>query len=77
MPGSTEKQVLGRIWRIVVRLEVVEVRAGAVDFVGDVVAGAVRKVVGESGCTDHGAGCVVGFVAADGAACRRRPARRR
>ncbi len=46
-------------------LEVVEVRAGAVDFVGDVVAGAVGEVVGESGGADDGAGGIVGFKAAD------------
>ena len=53
---------------LVVGLEVVEVRAGAVNFVGDVVAGAVGEVVGESGRADDGAGRIVGFEAADGAA---------
>ena len=68
MPGSTEKQVLGRMLALVVGFEIVEVRAGAVDFVGDVVAGAVREILGEAGGANHGAGGVVGFEAADRAA---------
>ena len=67
MPGSTEKQVLGRMQALVVGLEVVEVRAGAVDFVSDVVAGAMSEVVAEAGGADDGAGGIVGFEAADGA----------
>ena len=67
--GSTEKQVLGRMQALVVGFEIVEVGAGAVDLVGDVVAGAVGEVVGESCRADDGAGGVVGFEAADGAVC--------
>ena len=66
MPGSTEKQVLGRMQALVVGLEVVEVRAGAVDLVGDVVAGAVGEEVVESGGADDVAGGVVGLEAGDG-----------
>ena len=51
----------------VVGFEVVEVRAGAVNLVGDVVAGAVGEEVGEAGVADDGAGGIVGLEAADGA----------
>ncbi len=48
--------------------EIVEVGAGAVDLVGDVVAGAVGEVLGEAGGADDGAGGIVGLESADGAA---------
>ena len=51
----------------VVGLEVVKVRAGAVNLVGDVVAGAVGEELGKAGRADDGAGGVVGLEAADGA----------
>ncbi len=48
--------------------EVVEVRAGAVDFVRDVVAGTVREVFAKAGGLDDAARGVIGLEAADGAA---------
>ena len=51
----------------VVGFEVVEVRAGAVNLVGDVVAGAVHEEIAEAGVADDGAGGVVGLEAVDGA----------
>ena len=65
MPGSTEKQVLGRDLAVVVRLEIVEMRARAVDFMGDVVAGAMGKVVCKAGSADDGASRIVSFESAD------------
>ena len=57
---------VGQDAAIVVGFEVVEVCAGAVNLLGDVVAGAVGKELGESGGLDNGAGGIVGFEAADG-----------
>ena len=51
----------------VVGFEIVEVRAGAVNLVGDVVAGAMDEVLAEAGFADDGAGRIVGLKAADGA----------
>ena len=65
MPGSTEKQVLGRMQALVVGLEVVEMGAVAVDLVRYVVAGAMSEVVGVAGIANDGAGGIVGFPAAD------------
>ena len=49
-------------------LEIVEVRAVAVERDFDVVAGAVGEEVAEAGVADDGAGGVVGLPAGDGAA---------
>ena len=53
--------------RCVVGFKVVEVRAGAVNLVRDVVAGAVREEVAEAGGANDGAGGIVGLKAANGA----------
>jgi hypothetical protein len=49
-----------------VGFEVVEVGAVAVEFGGDVVAGAVGEELAEAGVADDGAGGVVGLPAGDG-----------
>jgi hypothetical protein len=51
---------VGQDLALVVGFEVVEVRAGAVQFGGDVVAGAVGEVLAEAGLADDFAGGVVG-----------------
>ena len=47
--------------------EIIEVRAGAVHLVGDVVAGTMDEVFAEAGGANDGAGCIVGLEATDGA----------
>ena len=56
---------VGQDLALVVGFKVVEMRAGAVDFVGDVVAGAVGEPLGESGGANYVAGGIVGLKAAD------------
>ncbi len=56
---------VGQDEALVVRLEVVEVGSVAVELGGDVVAGAVREVVGETRIADDGARGVVGLPACD------------
>ena len=50
----------------VVGFEVVEMRAGAVNLVRDVVAGAMGEEISEAGGANDGAGGIVGLEAADG-----------
>ena len=50
------------------RLQVIEVRSGTVNLIGDVVAGPVREVLAEAGLLDHFARRIVALVAADGPA---------
>ena len=44
-------------------LQIVQVRARAVQLLADVVAGAMREVLAKAGCADHRAGRVVGLEA--------------
>ena len=57
---------VGQDEALVVGFEVVEMRAVAVDFGADVVAGAVGEPVAEAGVADDVAGGVVGLPAGDG-----------
>src|ERR1019366_4928185 len=52
---------------LVVGFKIVEVRAGAVNLMDDIVAGAMGEVLAESGGADDGAGGIVGFESANGA----------
>ena len=65
--GLDRETGVGQEAALVVGFQVVEVRAGAVNLVGDVVAGAVGEVLGEAGGANYGAGGIVGLEAADGA----------
>ena len=58
---------VGQDAALVVGFKVVEMRAGAVNLVGDVVAGAVDEEFAEAGVADNGAGGIVGLESVNGA----------
>ena len=52
---------------LVVRFKIIKVRAGAVNFVGDVVAGAMGKILAEARLANDRARRIVSFESTDGA----------
>ena len=66
---------VGQDAALVVSFKIVEVRAGTVNLVRDVVAGAMGEEVAKAGGANDGAGCIIGLEAAncsvpDAKACR-------
>ena len=59
--GFDGKAGVGQNAAHVVGFKIVEVRAGAMNLVGDVVAGAMREELGEARVANHGASGVVGL----------------
>ena len=59
---------IGQDAALVVGFQVVEMRAGAVDLLGDIVAGAMGEELAEAGGANDGAGRIVGLESADRAA---------